>query len=461
MKVLYSWAQRDPGDWEECPASEFHRTPNRGAPAPVVLGQRPRGDNDNTPGYLSNLMVQGVMFNGLDHVAVYDATIAGEDAVRVYGWNDDPNDPDQTGGRVARIWTFLPLAPDPTFGSGDRERLLDSIRNEPGITEARRAEVLAWHHDPSHYPLNTRQSQIVYAEGDRYDRMVAQGMPVLPWSVFEADILQTIDPQRTRHGIWVPDEHWERQVEARVPVGWQHWCEHLSDDECEWEVNEIRHNRQVRELRAPRRVLREQRAQGRYSLASHTITYYQRDTARAVGFGAFEQELALELSTAASGTVSITTSTNGIFVDEAVFTTPANEPNSADWPNGTFNTQVNVNAISAGVTGAVSAKAAGGGASATGSNLRVTSDLSAISEDLDAGATAFTTTGLKLHSVVLNFAAGVASDRYTIRVVAKGDSHGDAITLTLNTTDSYADGPWSTDPFPDSSGFRPRVQPFF
>ena len=160
--------------------------------------------------------------------------IGGEEGVKVTAWNDDPLDLNQSGGRVARIWTFLPLAPDPTFGSGDRERLLDGIRNEPGITEARRAEVLAWHDDPAHYPMNTRQSQVVYAEGDRYDRLLSEGVPVRPWQEFAVRILPVTDPAITRHGIWVPDEHWERQVEARTPVGWQHWCEHLPESEWEY-----------------------------------------------------------------------------------------------------------------------------------------------------------------------------------------------------------------------------------
>ena len=428
MKVLVSWAQRDPGDWLEVDARQFRTLPNQGVPE---LGAR--GNADNAPGYLSNLMVQGVMFNGLDHVAVAPYLDTGEDGVRVWAWNDDPDDY-PVGQRVARVHTFLPLAPDPTFGSGNRERLLDSIRNEPGITEARRAEVLAWHNDPAHFPMNTRQAQVVYAEGDRYDRMVAQGMAVRPWAEFESGILQQIDPQRTRHGIWVPDEHWDRQVEARTPTGWQHWNEHLPESECEWESGEIRHNRQMRELRAPRRVLREQRAQGRYSLASHTITYYQRDTNEAQGWDAYTNEDALATATAASGTESVTLN-GSTGVKSWAFATAASNPNVTDWPNGTYRAQTNCTALSAGAW-------YGGGADS--SFRRLSSDLATSAESTGAAEGFSVAVGLVTWTKSWDPTSGANGDRYGFSLVANGDSHGDAITLTLNTTDSYADGPWTS-----------------
>ena len=432
MKVLVSWAQRDPGDWLEVDARQFRTLPNQGVPE---LGAR--GNADNAPGYLSNLMVQGVMFNGLDHVAVAPYLDTGEDGVRVWAWNDDPDDY-PVGQRVARVHTFLPLAPDPTFGSGNRERLLDSIRNEPGITEARRAEVLAWHNDPAHFPMNTRQAQVVYAEGDRYDRLL-QGLPqyttLRRWDEFEALVKPTIDPAITRHGIWVPDEHWERQVEARTPTGWMHWNEHLPESECDWERDEIRHNRRMRELRVPRRVLKEQRAQGRYSLAPHTITYYERDSAQAVGYiAANTAENLLSTTTATAGTQAATTTTNSSDRLEWVFSTDVNQPNSSDWPNGTFNIQDNCTAISAGVVG---------DSNGLSTVRRISSDL-ATSLATTNLAVGFTTTGTKLRSVVWDSAAGAAADRFAVHFFARGDSHGDSITLQFNTTDSYADGPWTS-----------------
>ena len=438
MKVLYSWGTRNPGDWQQCDASEYRVLPNAGIP-----DRGARGDTDNTPGRLSDLMIQGVTFNGLDHVAVAPFLDTGEDGVRVWAWNDDPADY-PIGQRVARIWEFLPLAPDPTFGSGDRERLLNSIRNEPGITEQRRTEVLAWHNDPAHFPLNTRQTQVVYAEGDRYDRLLNQGVPVRHWAEFEGTILQTIDPAITRHGIWVPDEHWERQVEARTPTGWMHWNEHLPESECEWERDEIRHNKRARELRVPRRVLKEQRAQGRYSLATHTITYYQRDTNLAAGWiavNAANRENALELTTAGSATEAVTTTTNGLGRAEWAFSSPSNEPNSADWPSGVYHVQVNCTALSAGTSTIFPITAA----SPTGI-LRLASDLSSMLEGiLSPTQTGHVATGLVLYtSDAIDFAAGAAIDRFGFAISAAGDSHGDAITLQFNTTDSYADGPWSS-----------------
>ena len=430
MRVLYSWAQRDPGDWLEVDAAQFGTLPDRGVPPAGAQGNR-----NNTPGWLSNVMCQGVMFNGQDHVAVEALTVAGEDACRITAWNDDPDDY-PVGQRVARVWTFLPLAPDPTFGSGDRNRLLDGIRNEPGITEERRAEVLAWHNDPAHYPINTRQSQVVYAEGARYDRLIAapsQNTIVLPWAAFVLP-----DSAITRHGVWVPDAHWEAQVAARTTTGWEHWCDHLPESEWAWET-EVVHNQVTRVLPAPRRVLKSQRDQGRYAKATHTITYYQRDVSETIGYGAYTHENNLNTVTGTSATQSVTVN-NGSGVNAWSFTTSSGQPNVADWPSGVFHSQININALSAGASIAGPANAAD--TSYLGL-VRTDSTKATLLEELAGGGNFYATTGLHLAtSGTIDFAAGASTDRFSVTYNATGDSHGDVVTLTLNTSDSYADGPW-------------------
>lgn len=401
MKVLWSDALRNPGDWHAVDARDFASLPNRGIPD---LGAR--GDRDNEPGYVSEVMVQGLMFSGQDHVAVAPHVIGNDDGVRVWCWNDDPFDVNQQGGRVAHIWTIMPLAPDPYLGMA----------------------------------INTRQSQVCYAEGDGYDRLLANhpGFTVRPWAEFESSILQTIDPAITRHGIWVPDEHWERQVNARTPVGYHHWCEHLPESEWEWERNEVRHNRRMVELREPRRVLKCQRDQGRYRQAEHTITYYQRTTDRAVGWNTFTQENGLESTAGGSETELVTA--NSSTVAAWCFTTPANQPNQGTWTTGVYHVQLDCSASGGGSYGV------NGNTADDCTLIRGSSDLATIVQNQTAGGGPFSGTGLKLHtSSSIAFAGTDASDVFAFGVVIIGTSHGHSVTLRFS-ADAYTDGPWTTDP---------------
>lgn len=395
MKVLYQDARRNPTGWQQIDASEWAALPKRPVPGRGVLGGQ-----DNTPGHLCCANVQGITTEGADHVAIEPLVIGLDEGVRLTTWNDDPDDW-PVGERRAIVWTILPLAPDPKLGMA----------------------------------INTRQSCIWFAEGERYDRLVAsppQNTTVRPWSEFVPPPEST-----TRHGIWLEDAKWDehRTAAPQHEWGWQHWCDHLPDSETEVET-ERTHDRQRIPLAAPRRVLKEQRAQGRYHQAEHTITYYQRDTDRAVGHNAYTHEDALEATTATSGTEAVTlnSDTNVLCFS---FASPVNTPNSADWPDGIYHAQLNCAAASAGVTYGMI------GASSTGF-LRVTGDLTTVSEYQPADETNASGTGLKLFSNTVDFAAGLATDRYNPSVRGHGDSHADAFTLTLNTTDSYADGPWVT-----------------
>jgi hypothetical protein len=390
MKVMYQDALSAPTLWQETDAVGWALLPKRPIP---LLGER--GGRDNDPGWVRNVSVQGLTVEGFDHIAIESVAIGLDEGVRLTTWNDDLDDI-ALGERSAIVWTILPLAPDPALGMA----------------------------------INTRQSCIRYCEGERYDRFVAQppqNTTVRPWSEFEA---RMPTPAVTRHGIWLPDAKWEEH--ARLAPQWEwgynRWIEHLPEDETE-----LQEYVTPRDELAVRRVLREQRAQGRYRQAAQTITYYQRDTARAWGYGAWSNEDAFELTTAASGTQSVTT--NATSVEAWSFLTPANEPNVAGWPNGTYHCQLNCTAASTGLTyGLVSGSVDVFGRSTTSTLLESTIQAEA----------AFSGTGLKLASKTYGFAAGAATDIFSCSVNATGDSHGDAITLQLNTTDSYADGPWST-----------------
>lgn len=381
MKVLYQFALKHPTEWQEIDAKDWHTLPQRPIPKKGELGGK-----DNAHGWLRNVSVQGITNEGFDHVAIEPITIGLDEGVKMTSWNDDPDDY-PVGERNAIVWTILPLAPDPKLGMA----------------------------------INTRQSCIRYCEGERYDRLIAnipQNTTVRPWTEF-------IPPadEITRHGVWLDNpklaEHISKAPQAEF--GWMHWNEHLPDSECELDAKD-------------RRVLKEQRKQGRYHQAEHTITYYCRSTARAVGYASAGNEDALELSTASSSTQSFTAN-SGTNLQGWTWTTPSTEPNVADWPSGVYHVQFNCSAASAGITyGHIS----------QGDFKLLQSDLATVRENQN-GTSNFTGTGLKLLSTgTWNPGAGLASDVYSVLCIVSGSSHGDAITLTLNTTDSYADGPWTT-----------------
>ena len=293
MKVLYQWAQRDPAGWQSIDATLWATLPSRDEPAPGQLG----GQN-NVLGWLANACVQGITCEGMDHVAIEAVTVGVEVGVRLTIWNDDPDDyplPERQG----IVWTVLPLAADGNLGGA----------------------------------INTRQSCVRYCGGDRYARLSAappQNTTIRPWAEFIAPPAEI-----TRHGVWLTDAKWAEHIAARTQWGWRHWVDHLSASE-------------VITLPDGRRELKDQRPQGRYSPSQFTLTWFQRDTNRAVGYAVFTHEDALESIEGSGETESATV--DGISVAVWNFTTPVDEPNSANWPNGTYRAQLDCTAASVGLT---------------------------------------------------------------------------------------------------------------
>ena len=387
MKVLYQWAQRNPNGWQEVDAKDWKNLPKLPIPASGQLGAQ-----SNAPGWIRNVNVQGITTEGYDHIAIEPITVGNDEGVKLTTWNDDPDDY-PIGERNSIVWTILPIAPDPKLGMA----------------------------------INTRQSCIRYCEGDRYTQFLEnspQNTTVRPWSEFVPPAEEI-----TRHGVWLENDKFQEHlaVAPQSKWGWMHWNEHLPQSETEIALD-------------GRRVLKEQRKQGRYKQSEHTITYYQRDTERLVGFTVSTFENALELTTATSATQTATTDGFQRWWD---FTTPANQPNSADWPSGDFHAQLNCTAVSGGVVYGINT-------SSSLAFMRISSDLTTKLENINptdgnGDENDFSGTGLKLATISnADFSAGDADNRLSIEVEATGDSHGDAITLTLNTTDSYADGPWTT-----------------
>jgi hypothetical protein len=186
MKVYVQWAQRNARDWALVDsgawgnAAQKPRPPSGGTVSGgVVL--------DQTPGWVAQLNVQGVLF-GADVYAVEDLT-DGSGGIRVTAINDDPAGlPAPTGWRNAQVWTFLPLFNDPGHG----------------------------------FQLNTRQSFVEYGEP-----AYLAGLPpavdirtaVRPWTDF-------VYPSATvqRFGIQLTDAQWAALLAAQTQHGWREWA---------------------------------------------------------------------------------------------------------------------------------------------------------------------------------------------------------------------------------------------
>jgi hypothetical protein len=186
VRVGVQWSEKSPKDWmwlditsSGAGSRRWRNLPKR----PVPTG----GEVLDGPGWIFDLVVQGVHFAGHDHYAV-EPTPQG---VKVTVWTDDLEDV-ETNYAWGQVWTFLPPAPDGRFAGR----------------------------------VNTVQYRTVFSE-DLVDirRFVPEGLttsggPVelLPWSEFPVppDVI-------VRHGIWLDDELFKAHAAARRPVDWKEW----------------------------------------------------------------------------------------------------------------------------------------------------------------------------------------------------------------------------------------------
>lgn len=181
MKVYIQWAMSSPEDYV---AYELDRIQNvRGLPKKAL----PIGGEvlDNLPGWLADMVVQGVSFAGWDHVSV---AFPGGGALSVIGWNDDPVDFPE--GPYAHVWTFYSPAPDPRYGNA----------------------------------INTRQSLTVYTDvPEQVAHWTGQAttmgpVTIRPWSDFSVPASNV-----TLHGIWQADTSYEAHRAVRTAHGWREW----------------------------------------------------------------------------------------------------------------------------------------------------------------------------------------------------------------------------------------------
>lgn len=176
MKVLIQWATSTPLDWVE-----YDIRSSRDVEA---LPRKPVPDGteaiDDEPGWITAINIQGVVFLGMDHVAI--DVVAGTLMVRT--WNDDPEDHD--GAFIGQLWTFKDPAPDPSIGGR----------------------------------MNTRQTVEWYATpGSLPERNGI--LDLKPWAHFQHGA-----PQRTWHGVWLEDAHFEQHRSRQAVRGWHEWVTH-------------------------------------------------------------------------------------------------------------------------------------------------------------------------------------------------------------------------------------------
>ena len=116
------------------------------------------------------------------------------------------------------------------------------------------------------------------------------------------------------------------------------------------------------------------------------------------------------------------------------WTTVANQPNVADWPNGTFNVQADIAAIGADILVII------------GRVFRISADgATALQTGADFITTSWSTTGLQTGADTRNFDAGLASNRFGLALIGNNanEHKSETLTFNVNTVDEYADGPWS------------------
>ncbi len=376
MKVLVQHTTTDPGDYVELDSSEWSQLPVKSVPTDADPLNR-------EPGWIFDLMIQGISFGGADHYCVEDIADGG---VRVIVWNDDSDDIPESEFS-AQVWTLMPLAPD----------------------------------DKLNGAINTRQSKIIYAAPARMARiqLPIENTEVRPWSEF-------VPPAEaeSRHGVWVHSFKLLGKHQRRgLPHSWREWGEHLDPSELDESG-----------------AVKAQRPQGRYDKPQGTITYFLHDTVQASGVHVAGHELEMEETDVASSVNVVATVGQASDALTHLWSTLTGSPNDADWPNGAYRCQIDVQSAML-IDGYGFLTRAG----SAGHMARVNSGLTADQQTWTQDETAFTGTGIKLATNTIDPSSGAAGDRFECVLAAdNSDTMMDGtLTVRCDDTDSFADGPWS------------------
>lgn len=377
MKFLLQSTLANPKDWEEYDASDWRALPKKPAPG--------RSDEiDDKPGWCHGINVQGVTFSA-DHYFVESIANGG---VRVTMINDDPVDY-PVGTRYARVWDFLPLAEDRNFGNA----------------------------------YNTRQSQVVYHEGDNVKPGTPQQNTTFrPWSQF---VPPRVEDQM--HGKLVTNEQHKQHCEARASKGWRDgpFTEGVPEEQLDERT----------------RRLKQQKPQQRYKPNKGTRVYYLNSTALVNPLHAAQHEVSMVKDPAAPVTLQATVDGGD---DDLGFTfvTPSNEPNQGVWTTGNYRAQLDCTAaggdmIYGMLTLAGSVGHFGRVNAAIGTEIQQQSQVEA----------AFSGTGLKLGTTgSVSWIGTTQTDRFEVVVACEHTGGGmdmaEDVDLELNEADDFADGPW-------------------
>lgn len=349
---------------------------------------------DNVSGWAMDVNIQGISAAGADHIHIVDLNDGSGGVVFSY-WFDDIDDipPDRFH---AEVWTLLPLAPDARIGGA----------------------------------INTRQSKVVYAAPAHLAAMTLpiENTVIRPWSEF-------VPPANPCHGKWVSPASLTEHQRVATSHGWREWTEGLNSSELDQDG-----------------FVKPQRPQGRYNVPPGTITYFLNDASLIGVHVAAVHEVQMEEGDIAS---SVTLDALIPVAGDALshlWTTLAGSPNEANWPNGAYRCQIDVN--TAMLVDGYGFLTRGG---SVGHFARVNAGLTADEETWTQTEVAFTGTGIKLATRTLDPSAGAAGDRFECLLAAdNSDSMMDGdLNVRVDDSDSFADGPWTGGAAPVS--FPPSI----
>ncbi len=374
MKTLIQWSLDTPKNWEQIDSSQWTSTPKKPEPSGIETV-------DTNKGWVHGLNIQGVIFEA-DHYHVIDIV----DGVRVTIWNDDPIDW-PVGYRHARVWDIFNIQPDAKLNQA----------------------------------LNTKQSQVVYAEQKVMPALNAsaplQNTTFEDWSNF-------VPPAEleVRHGIETDITLHNDHVSIRSQEGWRKWTEGLDPSEI--------NNGQIKS----------QRDQGRFERPKGTRTYFASRTDLSNGIHVATFEKNASLTTTASQNQQVTIAATSDVLGWS-YITPTNEPGAQVWPPGTYRFQLDVTVNNG--SNEIGLLTLGG---SNGHFARIDAGITTDVETKTQVESAFTGTGLKLATTGnVSWTTGNILDRFECLVAARNPAaHGGSQISTLQAAESYdfIDGPW-------------------
>ena len=188
MKVYVQWAQTKPQDWQLVDSTNYSLLQSTNDPVGDIDAEgNPCGDSMLTvqKGLIYAVNVQGVTFNTCDHYGIEDF----DAGVKLTCIMDDPVWYPAGSYRIAKVWTFMPLAFDPKVGK-----------------------------------MNTVQSWVIYAESDAIEYYKQFGYEIGKELFYWADFIPP-EAQYIRHGIYLSDAGRDEHEAALTMHGWREWVQ--------------------------------------------------------------------------------------------------------------------------------------------------------------------------------------------------------------------------------------------